>query len=180
MQISAFTVVLILISSIGIGYAYDSTVTVDSDIGSSYCAIAGSVGGYPVKSISIAPHDLEESSSTFNLSFTSLGETQETLSLHYTHSKGTSLVLSITFVVSGIYSESMLTISCYGESGVVGSTSLLGTEEKNGTITGIILDFEPEKIEGKTDYHFKIDGVSSTNDSSIQMSFSVHPLEVSS
>ena len=179
LSVFAPIVVLILISVIGFGLAYNSTVSVESDVIGSYCSIVGDVNGSPVNSVSIIV-DNSGDSPIYNLGFTSTsGETQETLSLHYYHSMGTSLVLSMTFIMSGLDSENVV-IVCYGENGMVGSTILSGIEEKTGIISGILLEFETGMKSDNSDYHFEIKGINSVDNLSIQMSLSIHPLGVSS
>ena len=81
LSVFAPIVVLILISVIGFGLAYNSTVSVESDVIGSYCSIVGDVNGSPVNSVSIIV-DNSGDSPIYNLGFTSTsGETQETLSL---------------------------------------------------------------------------------------------------
>ena len=175
---SVFLIMLLSVSAIGVGLAYNSSVTVDSDITSSYCTISADVGGFPVSGVSITIDP--ENPTRYNLSFTSSSGTQETLSLNYHHTKGTNLILSISFTVSGLTTDSVLTIYCYDGTEVIGSTVLSNTGEKSGTISGILLGFEPDKVDGKAGYHFKIDGVKAIDSPIIKMSFSVYPMEVSS
>lgn len=171
-------IVLISISMIGLGLAYNSTVSVESNIIGSYCSIVGEVDGSPVNGISIIVDD-SKNPPIYNLSFASTSGTQETLLLNYHHSLGTSLVLSMSFIVSGIESEN-LTIYCHDENGMVGSTVLFGIGNKSGTISGIVLGFGIGETDGNSKYRFEIQGINSINNPSIQMSFSVYPLEASS
>lgn len=176
-----FVIVMIImsVSVIGVGLAYDSSVYVESDITSRYCAISADVGGYPINGVSIIVDYPEDSEPRYNLSFAYDGGIQETLSLHYHHTEGTDLILSISFVMSGLDAGDQ-TIICYNGTNIVGSTVLSGTGEKNGTISGIILGLENKKIDDVFDCRFEIQGINSVEGISVQMSFSVHPLEVSS
>ena len=167
-------VFLVLISSIGIGYAYVASIETNNSIDSYYCSVTADVSGSPILSISVI--EVASPLSTYYLGFSSNGtDFQETLSLDYVHTKGSDIVLTIEFSCV-VESETPIVLCVLGED-VVGSTLLAGGSTKTGTIAGIVLPVGEDGT-GTVDFRFQVKGIDLNTP--VQISVSVHPLEVSS
>ena len=163
-------VVVSSICSIGIGLAYTASVENSHTIDSDYCTIFAGINGNLVEEISVLSNEPSI------LGFRSNGIESQTLSLNYFHTRGTDIVLTIGFS-STTASETPI-IRCLDSDGiVVGSTLLVGEGSKAGTISGIVLPLSGNNSD-TIDFTFQVDGISAGT--LVQMSLSVHPLEVSS
>ena len=165
---------LVMISSVGVGYAYVASIETNNSLDSYYCTVGADVGGGSILSISVI--EIDSPTPTHYLGFSSNGtDFQETISLDYVHTRGTDIILTIEFSCT-VESETPI-IKCFLGEDVVGSTSLTGSGTKTGTISGIVLPVS-ENGTGTASFRFQVDGISLGT--SVQMSFSVYPLEVSS
>lgn len=166
---------IVLLSSIGIGYAYASMSESVNSFGSDYCSITPSSDDVSINQIKVKEFEVESETIPF-LGFSSNGtDFQETLSLNYVHTKGTDILLTIEFSCTAL-SESPV-IKCISNGTIVGSTLLTGCSVKTGVIAGIVLPLNGSTV-GIINLQFQVEGINL--DTPVEMSFSVHPLEVSS
>ena len=160
--------ILIAVSMVGIGFSFVASFESDNFLGADYCSV--SINGDEIDTIIVI-----QSGSSFYLGFEANGFESQTLSLKYVHTRGTDIILTIGFsceVESGIQN-----ISCFFGENMIGSTSLTGEGTKTGTIAGIVLPVG-EGGTGIVDFRFQVEGIDLNTP--VQMTFSVHPLEVSS
>lgn len=164
-------VIIILLSQIGVAYAYEAHIESSNSLGADYCAVT--VSENSIEEIKVIAKEDDVSL----LGFKPIGfGFQETLSLKYTHTRGTDLILTINFL--GYTGTGAQTISCIDNLGnTIGSTSLSGSDVREGTITGIVLGFEGSTT-GSIQLRFQVDGIATGV--AMQMSFSVVPMEVTS
>ncbi len=167
--VATLPIMLVVVSTIGFGYAYTSSFDGENSINGDYCSVyvSGSIDSIKVSNM--------ESYSYLEFGYMETGF-QETLSLKYTHTRGTDLILTINFL--GYTGTGAQTISCIDNLGnTIGSTSLSGSDVREGTITGIVLGFEGSTT-GSIQLRFQVDGIATGV--AMQMSFSVVPMEVTS
>ena len=176
--VPCIVVLLVLSSTICIGYAYVATVDTTNHIGSDYCVVYAVAGGSDVEDISLNNY-VGPLESNFILTFTSnLIDYQETLLIRYSHTRGTDLILSIVFTFSGVDLDDNPVIGCYSEDDeMVGSTILSGSGVKEGTIVGIYLPINENEKSGELPLYFLISGIDNVEGISIGMTLSVTPKE---
>ena len=164
-----FPLTIILVFTTGVGLSHVSSFDSENSIGSDYCSISSGEGAICFVTV------LQGVSSPY-LGFSSDGAVfQETISLDYINTKGTDVVLTIVF--SCLTTSDDPVIKCISNEKTVGSTSLTGEGTKTGTIAGVVL---PVSKDGTGNIYFKFHVEGIDLNTPVQMSFSVHPLEVSS
>ena len=167
---------IMILSSVGIGYAYTSILESANSFGSNYCSISPSDHDVIINQIKVKEFETESEIIPF-LGFSSNGtDFQETLSVDYVHTRGTNIVLTIGFSCTTASDNPI--IRCISNDTVLGSTSLMGESVKTGTITGIILSLSGGSTSGTVELSFQVEGIDLNTP--VQISFLVYPLEVSS
>lgn len=166
---------VVITCAIGVGFSYSAHIEQNNTFGSDYCSVEAVVDDRPVIDAKVV--EISSEPSTFAVLFSSDGiNFQEDLLLDYVHTNGTDIILIISF--SCVASSTNLIFKCLDLVGnTVGSALLSGDSTKTGTISGILLPLSGS-TEGTIGLKFQVEGIGV--DTPVMISFSVHPLEVSS